>query len=275
MSKVEAGGSTKSPLTATASEKYAHWKKYINSNAPFYPIKPTDEEWLEEVEELRRTSNMNKKYSECYVTLQNMAILESTVEHDLNYTIRLKIENSRPPYPKFDEVLRRQKENKMTEQAGDGFVKHLKETSTANKVDSWSELYTKFRKTDDALVVDHKDRFVLPWLTKKARDVAFLSNRVDLLVECVAELLLSLEQKEKQVNTVDLTWSNETGIQAIGRELVPRPGTKVKADHPIGQCNPTEYFIVKEVKWRDNGFYVRGNDTCWFPNAMIYYAEPK
>lgn len=41
-------------------------------------------------------------------------------------------------------------------------------------------------------------------------------------------------------------------------------GKTAKANHPITCLNPTETFIIVDVKVNDNTIFVRGENTCWF-----------
>lgn len=59
-----------------------------------------------------------------------------------------------------------------------------------------------------------------------------------------------------------------------GWTLVPKIGTKVKANHPITCINPEEYFAVHEIQAFGGNITVRGEDTCWFGMNTIAAPQP-
>lgn len=57
-----------------------------------------------------------------------------------------------------------------------------------------------------------------------------------------------------------------------GWMLVPKVGTRVKADHPITCLNPEETFEVTGIGIDNGRISVRGDNTCWFGLGLISYV---
>lgn len=63
-------------------------------------------------------------------------------------------------------------------------------------------------------------------------------------------------------------------ILSLNNLLKALIGKQAKANHPINICNPSEFFIISDVKMTENEkIAVRGENTIWFIGSMVEIIE--
>ena len=63
-------------------------------------------------------------------------------------------------------------------------------------------------------------------------------------------------------------------ILSLNNLLKALIGKQAKANHPISICNPSEFFIISDVKMTENEkIAVRGENTIWFIDSLVEIIE--